>query len=82
MDPALRTPAQLGAALRRRRKTRGLTQTDLSGRIAKRQATISNLETEGGGTLETLFAVLAALDLELALRPRTKGARARIEDIF
>jgi HTH-type transcriptional regulator/antitoxin HipB len=72
----------LGAELRRCRKKRGLSQAQLSLQIAKRQATISNIESEGAGTLETLFAILAALNLEIALRPRSKGARVNLGDVF
>ena len=83
MDQTTRTQAQLGAFLRRARKAKGLTQADLSDRISKRQATISNLESpEGGATLETLFAVLSALDLELVIRPRTKATHKQLEDLF
>ncbi len=82
MDQASRTPVQLGAALRRQRKAHGLTQADLGGLINKRQATISSLESGGGATLDTLLAVLAALDLELVVRPRVKGAAIDLGDIF
>lgn len=82
MHPASRTPKQLGAELRRYRKKRNLTQAALSRQIAKRQATVSSLESAGSGTLETLFAVLSALDLELALRPRSKSERVKLADIF
>lgn len=82
MDQASRTPNQLGGELRRYRKKRQLTQAQLSSRIEKRQATISTLESAGNGTLETLFAVLSALDLELCIRPRTKSSRADVGDIF
>ncbi|EQD79716.1 transcriptional regulator, XRE family [mine drainage metagenome] len=82
MDTALRTQSQLGTELRRYRKRKTLTQDDLSRLISKRQATISSLESAGSGTLDTLFAVLSALDVELVLRPRTKGDRAKIGDIF
>lgn len=82
MTSASRTPKQLGGALRRVRKQRDLSQTDLSSRIGKRQATISTLESAGNATLETLFAVLSALDLEIAVRPRSKGERVKLEDIF
>jgi len=82
MHPASRTPKQLGAELRRYRKNRKLTQADLSHQIDKRQATISSLESAGSGTLETLFAVLSALDLELSLRPRSKSESAKLGDIF
>lgn len=82
MDTSTRTPKQLGAELRRYRKKRGLTQTSLGRLIDKRQATISTLESEGSGTLETLFAVLSALGIELALRQRSKTERSRLGDIF
>jgi HTH-type transcriptional regulator / antitoxin HipB len=83
MDQTTRTQAQLGAYLRRTRKSKGLTQGSLAEQVSKRQATISNLESaQGGATLETLFAVLAALDLELVVRPRTKGSREGLADIF
>ncbi len=82
MDQASRTSQQIGAALRRYRKKRDLTQGDLGSLINKRQATISNLEAGEGGTLETLLAVLSALDLELVIRPRTKGAATDLADIF
>lgn len=83
MAQATRTQGQLGAYLRRVRKAKGLTQAELGEQIRKRQATVSNLESpEGGATLETLFAVLAALDLELVVRPRTKSSARAIEDAF
>jgi HTH-type transcriptional regulator / antitoxin HipB len=82
MPPIFRTPKQLGMGLRRYRKGRGLTQGELGLRINKRQATISTLEAEGSGTLETFFAMLSALDLELSIQPRTKGERSKLEDIF
>ncbi len=82
MDQASRTSQQIGAALRRYRKKRDLTQGDLGSLINKRQATISNLEAGEGGTLETLLAILSALDLELVIRPRAKGAATDLADIF
>jgi HTH-type transcriptional regulator/antitoxin HipB len=81
MSPASRTPKQLGSELRRYRKKLELSQAELSGRIGKRQATISTLESAGSGTIETLFAALSALDLELSVRPRSKN-RGKVEDIF
>ena len=82
MDQASRTLEQLGATLRRFRKQQSLTQGDLGALINKRQATISTLEAGQGGTLETLLAVLSALDLELVVRPRSKGTSAALGDIF
>ncbi len=83
MEQAARTQAQLGAVLRRARKAKRLTQTQLGELINKRQATLSNLESaDGGATLETLFSVLAALDLELAVRPRRKSTASSLGDVF
>ena len=82
MDQASRTQKQLAAEIRRYRKKSGLTQAHLVGLIDKRQATISSLESEGRGTIETLFAVLSALNLELTVRPRSKSERVKLGDIF
>lgn len=81
MDQPARSQSQLGAFIRRARKAAGLTQGELGERINRRQATVSNLESAGSGaTLNTLFAVLAALELELVVRPRTKVDPSDIAD--
>lgn len=83
MDQIARTPGQIGGALRRRRRMLGLSQTRLGEKTTLRQATISAVEAGAPGTqLGTLCDLLAALDLELVVRPRTKAAPAEIEDIF
>lgn len=82
MEPIARTEGQLAAALRRYRKHADLTQSDLADAIQKRQATISNLEAGAGGSLNTLFAVLGALNLELVIRPRRASSAADLEDLF
>ena len=81
MDQIARSPTQVGAALRRRRRAAGLTQAELAEHTALRQATISAAEAGRPIGIDTLFALLAALDLEIALRPRTKG-RANPSDLF
>jgi HTH-type transcriptional regulator/antitoxin HipB len=68
-----RTPNQMGAALRRRRKEIGLSQARAGESIARRQATISELENGGDVRLSTLLRLMATLDLELVVRPRTQG---------
>ena len=78
-----RSEKQLGAVLRRVRKQRGFTQAGLGEKIHMRQATISKLE--GGSSasrLHTLMASLAALDLELVVRPRRRNARDDMEVLF
>ena len=83
MDQISRTPKQIGAALRRRRRALKLTQTDLGDRTSLRQATISGLERgEPGTQLRTLLDVMAALDLEFVIRPRSKASAKEIEDLF
>jgi HTH-type transcriptional regulator/antitoxin HipB len=83
MDQITRTPKQLGTVLQRFRKASGLTQGALAARIRLRQATISALENSAtNARLGTLFDTLAALNLELVVRPRTKGSTKDIEGIF
>jgi len=83
MDQITRTGPQLGAALRRKRKQAGFSQQALADKINLRQATISRLESGDTGTkLGTLLDVMAALGLEIIVRPRSKGRPADIEDIF
>ncbi|MPZ46294.1 MAG: helix-turn-helix domain-containing protein [Betaproteobacteria bacterium] len=83
MDQIARTPQQLGAVIRRKRKQLSLSQDELGTRIHLRQATISKLEAgEPATRLQTLIDALAALDLEIVIRPRTRGSTAQIEDLF
>ncbi|KAB7784130.1 helix-turn-helix domain-containing protein [Methylorubrum populi] len=78
-----RTEKQLGAILRRMRKQAGLTQGSLGNRIHLRQGTISRLEAgEPAVQIRTLMEALAALELELVVRPRSRGSAADIEDLF
>lgn len=70
MTPA-RTAEQIGEAIRRVRKARSWTQSDISARTNLRVATISSLENGDAGTkLATLLAVMAALGLEFRLVER------------
>jgi HTH-type transcriptional regulator/antitoxin HipB len=83
MDHIARTPKQLGEIFRRRRKEMGLTQVGLSQLIGLRQSTISMLENSTAGTrIATLYNSMAALDLELVIRPRTKSSAQEIETLF
>ncbi|MGH7254453.1 MAG: helix-turn-helix domain-containing protein [Nitrospirales bacterium] len=81
MDHLARTARQIGAVVRRERKRQRLSQAQLGEQIHRRQATISKLEAgEPGTQLQTLLDVLAALDLELVIRPRTKASTVEIEE--
>jgi HTH-type transcriptional regulator/antitoxin HipB len=81
MDQIARSSKQIGAALRRRRRALGLTQSDLASQTDIRQATVSSAEAGEPMQLDTLFNLLAALDLEIVLRARTKGG-ASVTDVF
>jgi HTH-type transcriptional regulator/antitoxin HipB len=60
-----------------------MTQDALGQKIHARQATISKLESGRPATqLRILTDVLAALDLELLIRPRTRSPADEIEDGF
>ncbi len=81
---ATRASNQMGQALERYRARAGYTQTSLAKSAGLRQATISKVEKGLGTTeLDTIYAVCAALGLELVLRPRhSDGADFHPEDIF
>lgn len=83
MNQIARTPKQIGEIVRRRRQALKQTQVQMGKQVRLRQATISKLETgELGTRLSTLFDVLAALDLELVIRSRTKSSPHDIEENF
>jgi HTH-type transcriptional regulator/antitoxin HipB len=81
MQPIIRSSQSLGTALRNARRDAGLTQRELGSRTNLRQATISSLEKGEGGTLDTLFAVLTYLKLELQVAERSQSTPA-LDDIF
>jgi len=81
MGQIARTSSQIGAAVRRRRRILNLRQGDVGSRTGLRQATVSALENgEPGTQLRTLINVMAALDLEMVIRERSK-ANVDIEDL-
>jgi len=79
----VRSQKQLGAELQRFRREQSVTQVQLAERSGLRQGTISQVEI-GLQTvkLSTVMNMLRALDLEIVLRPRTKGSQTDIEDLF
>ncbi len=73
MAELARSPEQIGNAIRRARKKRGMSQSDLGEKAGLRQETISLIETGNpAAKLETILAVLSALDLELRVNERTR----------
>jgi HTH-type transcriptional regulator/antitoxin HipB len=76
MNDLARDPKQIGNIIRRARKKLALSQKVLGDKTGLRQETISLIETGNpSARIETLLNVLAALDLEFQIAPRTKGAR-------
>ena len=83
MTELARTPKQIGTIVQRARKKMGWNQTQLGEKAGLRQETISLIETGNpAAKLETILAVLSALDLEFRITKRSKGQAADIEDIF
>lgn len=83
MTRIARTGKDIGTILRNARKDRGLTQAQLADQAGVWQRTVSNIETNAGDAkLGTVFDLLAALDLEIQVVPRSKVSRTDLEDIF
>lgn len=80
MAELARSPEQIGNAIRRARIQLKLTQSELGEKAGLRQGTISLIESGNPASrLDTLLAVLSALNLELQVAPRSK---LRIEDLL
>ncbi len=83
MSVLARSPQQIGRAIQRFRRQRGLNQTELADLSGLRQEMISKIETgQGGVKLATIFDVLAALNLEMTIAPRSRSSATDVEDIF
>lgn len=71
MDQVVSSPLALGYALKRQRKEKKLNQQEVGSDFKINQTTISSIEQGAPGTrLETLFRLLAALELEMVIRPK------------
>jgi HTH-type transcriptional regulator/antitoxin HipB len=69
-----RDPKQIGNSIRRARKRREMSQKELGAKTGLRQETISLIENGNpAARIETLLTVLAALDLEFQIGPRSQG---------
>ena len=74
MNDLARDPKQIGNLIRRARKRQAWSQKVLGGKAGLRQETISLIENGNPATkIETLLALLAVLDLELRIAPRSRG---------
>ena len=76
MNDLARDPKQIGNLIRRARKRQALSQQALGDKAGLRQETISLIENGNpAARIETLLAVLAVLDLEFQICPRSKGEK-------
>jgi HTH-type transcriptional regulator/antitoxin HipB len=82
METPVRETRQLGNVIRRVRRLKGLSQSDLGEKSGLRQATISVIETGKAAKLEPVLSILAALDLELHIAPRSISEPREIEELF
>lgn len=75
MSDLARTPRQIGTIIRRNRKRLAWSQSKLGERVGLRQETISLIENGNPAVrLDTLLAVLAALELEFRIAARSRNA--------
>jgi HTH-type transcriptional regulator / antitoxin HipB len=82
VEQIVRNSKQLGVAIRRHRRSAGLSQAQLGAKTNLRQATISALERgEPGTELRTVIDVITALGIEIVVRDRSQPA-GKIEDLF
>jgi len=83
MSLIARSPRQLGNIIQRTRRERNLTQTELANLTGLRQEKVSKIESgQEGAKLSTIFALFAALDLDITIEPRSGKPGRAIEDIF
>lgn len=76
-DLTLQLPEQLGPHLRALRRARKLTQRDLAARLGVTQARIAAIEANPAAvSVRQLMTILAALGVDITLRPRAMGAAA------
>lgn len=77
MDYSIHTASQLGVALKSRRKVSGLTQAKAAQKVGLLPKTISALESHPEtSSVESFLKLIAALDLELVLRPKETASDA------
>ncbi len=71
MEITVPSPKFLGSALRRVRRLKKLNQTDAGKDFMLDQTTVSSIESGAEGTrIETIFRLLAALELEMVIRTK------------
>ena len=78
MDVTAHTPKQLGKILRGQRKTMKRSQTEVASTVGLLPKTVSKLEQHPAtASVESLFKLLSALQLELVVRARPREPSRR-----
>jgi HTH-type transcriptional regulator / antitoxin HipB len=78
MEKPILTFSQLAQGLKALRKEKRLTQAEAASRVGMLAKTLSRLESDpGSASIESLFKLLSALDSELVIRPKNRGAKPR-----
>ena len=76
MDYPIKTPNQLGAVLKGFRRDRKLTQANLGATVGLPQNAVSEIvSSPDRSSLARVFKLLAALDLDLVVRPRQSSGK-------
>lgn len=71
MEQLISSPKVLGSVIKRQRRAKKLTQSIVGTAFKLNQTTVSSIEQGAPGTrLETLFRMLAALELEMVIRSK------------
>lgn len=80
MDQPVFSPKSLGSVIKRQRKAKKLTQQVAGAAFKLDQTTVSSIEQGAAGTrLETLFRMLAALDLEMVIKSKNTATTKKRE---
>jgi HTH-type transcriptional regulator / antitoxin HipB len=83
MNLLVRSPKALGNIIQTERKRQGLSQASFGEHINMRQSVISMVEKGHSALkLENLLSILAALDLDIQITPRTKGSIKDFADMM
>ena len=79
----VRRPNDLGYALQHYRKKAGLSQSDVAKKHNLNQVMISRLETgQSSQSVSRLFDILATLDLEMVIQPRSDSSVDDVAKMF
>lgn len=80
----IKTPQQLGLAIKRFRKQKGMSQAQLADFMNMRPATVSDVEN-GKGTLKSLFKIVQVLQVNFIVAshswPKAKGGKSKARGI-